>query len=76
MALMEKTWNKPIQISGLWLRRIGVWAEVLVEIDGEWRLCIREVYDGCFSHIIEPDGIRKSPLDKLTKHELNAEAKP
>jgi len=46
-----------ISVEGIWLRRIGDWVEVLVEIDRKWKTIIREHYDGPFSHICEPNGI-------------------
>lgn len=52
---------KEIAVSGVWLRRIGDYAEVLVEIDGDWRLAIVERLDGFFSHIIEPSGMQSAP---------------
>jgi hypothetical protein len=55
----------PIGITGVWLRRRGDDAEVLVEVDGVWRLVIAEYYDGAFSHITEQSGIRKAPADPL-----------
>jgi hypothetical protein len=54
--------NDPIPITGVWLRRIGDEAQVLVEIDGKWRMCVTEPLDGNFSHIVEPSGIIKSPV--------------
>lgn len=38
---------------------------VSVEVDGVWRRCIVEAADGPSSHIIEPSGIRKAPVDPL-----------
>jgi len=45
-----------VTITAVWLRRIGDHAEVLVEIDGQWRLVTRERFDGLFSHIAEARG--------------------
>lgn len=54
-----------IAISGVWLRREGEDAVVLVEIDGEWRRVIVERVDGSFSHIAERGGIENAPKDTL-----------
>jgi hypothetical protein len=52
-----------VPVTGVWLRRVGDYAEVLAEVDGEWRLIIKEHVDGHFSHIVEPSGIHKAPPD-------------
>jgi len=49
-----------ISVEGIWLRRIGDWVEVLVEIDRKWKTIIREHFDGPFSHICEPSGVAKA----------------
>ena len=56
----------PIGITGLWLRREGNDAVVLVEVDGEWRKVIVEYWDGAYSHISEQAAIRKAPVDEVT----------
>lgn len=59
----------PVEITGAWLRRIGDEAQMLLEIDGEWRLvCIEQIH-GTFSHIVEQAGMRRAPVDPVT---LNA----
>lgn len=55
--------KKAIEITGLWLRRRGDKAEILVERDGKWYLCAAEYLDNNFSHIIEPLGIERAKLD-------------
>lgn len=57
--------KEPVAITGLWLRRRDDNAEALVELDGEWRKVITERYDGAFSHIAEPSGIRNAPVDAV-----------
>jgi hypothetical protein len=52
--------KKPIPITGAWLRRQGDKAEMLVEVDGEWRLVAVEPLDSPFSHIAEPSNILKA----------------
>lgn len=64
-----------VLVTGIWLRHlknnVNV-VEVLAEIDGVWRLVITE-FDGTFnhgvegpiSHIVEPAGMLKAPLDWL-----------
>lgn len=55
----------PIEINGLWLRRIGDETQVLVQVGGRWRLVIQEQFDGQFSHIVEPGGIAKGKLERI-----------
>jgi hypothetical protein len=52
-----------LTITAVWLRRRGDDVEALLEIDGEWRLAIREHFDGAFSHIAEDTGADKWPID-------------
>jgi hypothetical protein len=49
----------PVAISGIWLRREGNFAVMLIERDGRWFEIVREPLDSQFSHIIEPNGIRR-----------------
>jgi hypothetical protein len=46
-----------VEVSGIWLRRIGEEMQVLAEVDGEWRLIMSEHPDDNVSHIMEPAGI-------------------
>ena len=48
----------PVEVDGIWLRREGDYAVVLIERNGEWIEIIREHFDGSFSHICEPNGVR------------------
>lgn len=57
---------KDIEVSGVWLRRSGDKAQVLVELKGVWHLVIEEHWNGQFSHISEPEGIKQSPVDRIT----------
>jgi hypothetical protein len=54
--------HEPVPITGLWLRREGDDAVVLVEVDGEWRKVITERFDGAFSHIAESTYILDAPV--------------
>ena len=58
--------NTPITITAVWLRTTGGEnsgdVEVLVEIDGKWRLAIRDSTFGEISHIAEGNGVYKWPL--------------
>lgn len=66
-----------IAISGIWLRprlpskdeKYGR-VEVLVEVDGKWRVvCSEQLMDGdktIISHIAESGGIKNSELDTVT----------
>lgn len=55
----------PVTISGVHLKRIGDYAIVAVEVDGQWVDVIKEFHDGNFSHIVEPNGIRRC-MEKQT----------
>jgi len=66
----------PVTITAVWLRRIGKDAQVLCEIDGEWRLAIVEGVDGNFSHIAEGNGAKHWPPDPLNDAEPGEEAPP
>jgi hypothetical protein len=55
-----------VSVSGVWLRKIGSSVQVLVEVDGEWRLVAEELNDGNYSTIVEPSGVRSSPVDDKT----------
>jgi hypothetical protein len=46
-----------IEIGAVWLRKIGHDVQVLVEVEGRWRLVISEPEDGNYSHIVEAAGI-------------------
>jgi len=52
--------KKGIEVTGIHLLRLGDYAIVNAEIDGQWVEVIKERYDGSFSHIVEPDGMRKA----------------
>lgn len=52
--------NDQIPVGGVWLRKVGSNVQVLVEVDGFWRLAIEEPDDGNYSHIVEPAGIRSA----------------
>lgn len=54
-----------VEITGIWLRRIGDEIHVCAEIDGVWQRVITEPVDGNFSHIVETNGIASSPVDDL-----------
>lgn len=61
--------NKPtrptVAIQGINLRRRDDYVEVLVWIDGEWRLVISELHDSYFDHASYAVKIKKAPLDPL-----------
>lgn len=52
--------QEPVIVSGIHLFRTGEHVVVSVEIDGRWVEVIRERNDGSFSHIVEPNGVRKA----------------
>lgn len=57
-----------VAVSGIKLVTVGVpggrseHIEVHAEVDGKWRCVISELKHGPISHIVEPSGIRSSPL--------------
>lgn len=56
----ESKWpvRKFVPITGLWLRKEGNHAVVLVELEGQWvEVCREHTAEGPFSHIVEPAGI-------------------
>ena len=59
--------SESIQITAVWLRRIGDHAEVLVETMGEWRIVAREPIDSPFSHIAGVRGVNHWPIDPVTE---------
>jgi hypothetical protein len=59
--------SPPEPVTALWLRKIDGNAQMLAEIDGEWRLIWEEALDGGpFSAICEARGFRGKPLDKIS----------
>ena len=60
---MAKVDNAPVEVTGIWLVRIGDAAIVRAEIGGQWVEVIREGYDGSYSHIVEPGGMRLAAVD-------------
>lgn len=54
----------------IWLRRVGDFAVVEVEFDGEWVEVIREHVDGNFSHCVHPVGIQERMAAALYKRGL------
>jgi hypothetical protein len=60
------TANKPsVNVTAIWLRHIGKEAQVLAEIDGQWRIIIREFADNSYSWIAEARAAHLWPLDDL-----------
>jgi hypothetical protein len=55
-----------IPITGIWLRRIGDDAEVLVEVNGIWYKAITEHAWGNYSHIASPRGFKHWKMDSLS----------
>jgi hypothetical protein len=59
----------PFTATAVWLRDRGKgYAEVLVEIDGVWRVAIRTYIGKCentFGHIAEGNGQENWPVDPL-----------
>lgn len=61
--------KETIEVSGIWLRQNGSDVTVLAEIDGQFRKVICEKSYGpnesTISHIVEPNGMKKAPVDDL-----------
>lgn len=55
----------PVEINGIWLRKIGSEVQVLVNMGGRWRVVIQEQADSEFSHIVEPGGIARGKLERI-----------
>ena len=51
--------EKPVSITGVWLRRKGDQVVVAIEVHGYWVELVSEHYEGNFSHIVEPSGMRR-----------------
>lgn len=56
--MSAKQLDDSVAITGVWLKRLGDYNIVSVEIGGRWVDVIREHWDGSPSHIVEPAGIR------------------
>lgn len=63
-AMTTESKKQTVEISGVYLRRIGKTIDVLVERDGVWVRVIREIGDGPISHICEPLGIVNASADE------------
>lgn len=57
--------RETVEVSGIFLRRLGDYVIVEAEVEGRWVEVIREHHDGAFSHIVEPSGIRARLLQSL-----------
>ena len=64
--LINRNPRKSIRVGGVWIRAIGKNVELLVELEDGWHLCATESLDAAFGHIVEPEGILKSPIDHLS----------
>lgn len=54
-----------LAVSGLWTRMIGGKCEVLIEVNGEWRLADTIYPDSNHGHIMEASYLGKCPKDYL-----------
>lgn len=57
------TRQEPVAVGGVWLQSHGDHLEVLVEIDGVWRVVISQyapIGENTISHAVSPLGIRQS----------------
>lgn len=55
--------DRSVEMDAVWLRRIGNRAEVLVQVDGDWRIAITEAADGSYSHCAQARGFGYWPSD-------------
>ena len=46
-----------LKITGITLKRVGIWTEVWANVDGEETFLMREIYDDDFHHSITQTGI-------------------
>jgi len=67
LRVPSATRRESVAVEGVWLRRVGDEVQVLVEVDGSWRMLMSEPVDGNFSHVVEPHGIVAAPYDRLTR---------
>lgn len=51
-----------MNITAVWLKRLGKDAVVEIEVDGKWIEVIRERFDGAFSHIVESSGMVRAQI--------------
>jgi len=58
--------SPPEPVTAVWLRHLGDQAQVLVEVNGQWRLIIEEFHEGPFSHIAEARSFRARPVDPVS----------
>ena len=56
---------KEIAVGGIMLRKSGKYVIVEAEVNGKWKEVIREHEEGSFSHIVEPEGIKKAKPSAL-----------
>jgi hypothetical protein len=54
--------SEPVPVTAAWLHRTGNNAQLLLEIDGQWRLIAEENIDGPFSWIAEARGFADKPI--------------
>jgi hypothetical protein len=59
--------QEPVSVQGIHLFSTGEHVVVSLEIEGRWIEIIREFRDGAFSHIVEPNGIRRATENSVTK---------
>lgn len=62
--------KETVAIGGAWLRRSGELVEMLVEVDGKWRLLASLLVGTAFSRIVEPSAIQAAPRDPLRREVL------
>lgn len=54
-----------VPVTGIWLRTVGDYIEVMAEVDGTWRVVIREyapLREQTISHCAHPDRMRTAPI--------------
>ncbi len=56
-ALVLRQLRSRLKITGITLKRVGIWTEVWANVDGEETFLMREIYDNDFHHSITQTGI-------------------
>ena len=62
-TIVQRWRRSRLKITGITLKRAGVWTEVWATVDGEKTFLIREVYENDFHHSITRTGITRCRYD-------------
>ena len=67
-ALVLRQLRSRLKITGITLKRVGIWTEVWANVDGEETFLMREIYDNDFHHSITQTGIAECRYDSQDVH--------